>query len=128
MKLRKPSGIFVLMTAAAVLLSALFTAAPAAFAAGNDPAEPHAGTKTAQLIWTEDNATATFLYSETKYTEGGSYGGQTITEVYTGTDVTASGEEPEWAFSFNEDVKKVVFDQSFASVSPTSIAGWFLAF
>ena len=46
--------------------------------------------KTPQAIWCESNTTLYFINSETVYAEGGTYDGQTVTNVWSGNDVVAS--------------------------------------
>ena len=81
--------------------------------------------KTAQAIWTEGNTTLTFTYEE-PVSVGGTYGGQTVSAVWSGTAVTATGtNNPGWIDTVKGSLTAVVFKQSFQSVKPTSCSGWF---
>ena len=52
--------------------------------------------KTAQAIWTAGNTTLTFTYEE-PVSVGSTYNGQTVSAVWSGTDVTATGiNNPGW--------------------------------
>ena len=83
--------------------------------------------QTAKAIWTAGNTTLTFVYDKTNYVAGTStYGGQTVTNVWTGTAVTATGANaPGWLATVQGSVTKVVFASTFASVKPTSCHRWF---
>ena len=84
--------------------------------------------KTAQAIWTAGNTTLTFTYEE-PVSVGSTYGGQTVTAVWSGTAVTASGTtNPGWTTDINESVKTVVFTNAFKNVKPTSCFSWFYKF
>ena len=79
---------------------------------------------TAQAIWTEDNSTLTFTYA-VPYSVGGTYGGQTITNVWSGEAVTATGTNlPGWN-TIKASCTTVKFDPSFKNVKPTSLYYWF---
>ncbi len=78
-----------------------------------------------QAIWTEADGTLTFS-CEPQVTVGDFYGGVTITNVWSGTDVTATGEAgPLWNQVIRYKVRKVRVDSSFAAVKPTSTCKWF---
>ena len=80
---------------------------------------------TAQAIWTEGNSTLTFTYA-VPYSVGGTYGGQTITNVWSGEAVTATGiNVPEWVSTAKGTMTTVKFDASFKNVKPTSCCDWF---
>lgn len=80
---------------------------------------------TAQAIWTEGNSTLTFTYA-VPYSVGGTYGGQTITNVWSGEAVTATGiNVPEWVSTAKGTMTTVKFDASFKNVKPTSCFSWF---
>ena len=84
--------------------------------------------KTAQAIWCSSNTTLYFINSETVYVAGQTYNGQTITSVWSGTQVTDTGTEaPEWN-GIKSACTKVVFDASFADVRPLSCYEWFANF
>ena len=86
--------------------------------------------KTAQAIWTEGNTTLTFTYEE-PVSVGSTYGGQKVTNVWSGTAVTASN-TPGWVdpWTFNSPVQisltTVEFKASFKNIKPTSCSKWFL--
>ena len=70
-----------------------------------------------------DPATLYFLAAETEPT--GTYNGQTITEVWSGEAVTKSGYyAPDWS-SYNRNITRVVFEESFKAVKPTTCLRWF---
>ena len=78
----------------------------------------------AQAILTEDNATLTFCYGPKVTTR---FRGADVTQVWSGTDVTASADSyPKWTNVVKADLTTVVFDPSFAAVRPLRLAGWFL--
>ncbi len=78
-----------------------------------------------QAIWTEADGTLTFLCGP-QLAVGEFYDGVTITNVWSGTDVTATGEEgPLWNPVIRYKVRKVRVDSSFAAVKPTSTCKWF---
>ncbi|MBQ1626551.1 MAG: hypothetical protein II100_03455 [Prevotella sp.] len=86
--------------------------------------------ETPQVIWCSGNTTLYFINSETLYTANDTYDGQTVTQVWSGTDVTDTPNDyvPGFKFVTNDDCTKVIFDESFASVLPNSCHGWFDAF
>ncbi len=64
--------------------------------------------------------TLVFTYDEdSSYSPGGM-----ITAVWSGTEVTASGDEPGW-YSYRANIEKVIFYESFENVTPNSTAKWF---
>ncbi len=78
----------------------------------------------AQAILTEDNATLTFCYGPKVTTR---FRGADVTQVWSGTDVTASADSyPKWTNVVKADLTTVVFDPSFVAVRPLRLAGWFL--
>ncbi len=88
-----------------------------------------AQTKTAYAVYCagsdaeNDPATLYFLAAETEPTE--TYNGQTITEVWSGEAVTKSGyHAPDWS-SYNRNITRVVFEESFKAVKPTTCLRWF---
>ena len=83
--------------------------------------------QTPYAIWCEDNTTLYFTNSNETYAAGGTYDGQSITTVWSGTEVTnhTSGVSSPWASSLYLSVKKVVFDESFKAVKPQTLSGWF---
>ena len=85
---------------------------------------------TPQVIWCESNTTLYFINSETLYEAGDTYDGQTVTNVYSGEDVTASPIDGDPAFTMDlwEVCTRAVIDKSFASVRPTSCHDWFCDF
>ena len=87
--------------------------------------------ETPQAIWCESNTTLYFINSETLYAEGGTYDGQTVTNVWSGTDVTNSSSNifPSWFWEYiYQTCTRVVFDESFASVRPITCGSWFAGF
>ena len=85
-------------------------------------------TPTAQAVWVEGNKTLYFIYQETVVKKGDTFDTKTVTDVWSGTAVTATGEStPGWR-NIRRDVTKVKFDNSFASVKPTSFDSWFWGF
>ena len=80
---------------------------------------------TTKAIWTADNNTLTFLDSNTTYKAGDSYNGQTVTNVWYGSEVTASANTPAWLSAVKGTVTKVVFAASFKNVKPTKCLNWF---
>ncbi|GEM_PF-1451384 len=83
-----------------------------------------------QVIWTEDSHTLTFVSSLSGviYTPGENYNGQTVTAVWSGSDITNTpvndGKAP-WTDTVKNKLTKVVIDQSFSDVRPKSTAYWF---
>jgi len=82
-----------------------------------------------QTVWTEGNTTLTFLNSETVYASGDDFNGQTVTNVWSGLDVTKSPASvfavPRWISSVSSSLTTVVFDESFKDVKPQSTNRWF---
>ena len=58
--------------------------------------------ETPQAIWCESNTTLYFINSETLYAAGDTYDGQTVTNVWSGTDVTNSSSNifPSWFWEY----------------------------
>lgn len=85
----------------------------------------------AQAIWCSGNHTLYFTYHE-PYSAGGSYNGNTITYVWSGTDVTNTTDGADWGewdyYALQSQCTTVVFDASFAAVRPVSCKNWFLSF
>ena len=94
-----------------------------------DATESVFGGSVAQAIWTAGNSTLTFYYGKQV---SGSFGGEKITNVWSGTDVTDSGNGwPKWYSNADNSPTKatrVVFDNSFSVVRPTSTYAWFYKF
>ena len=87
--------------------------------------------KTPQAIWCQGNNTLYFINDETEYYPGDSFRDQSVSNVWSGTDVTQSGSlYPKWytSSSMSGVVERVVFDHSFEEVRPTSLSGWFSSF
>ena len=79
-----------------------------------------------QVIWCEDNTTLYFINSETMYDAGDTYDGQIVTNVWSGSAVTATpDDDPDFNTTAKYYCTRVVFDESFAAVRPTSCYGWF---
>ncbi len=82
--------------------------------------------QTPYAIWCEGNSTLYFTNSNETYAVGGTYDGNTITNVWSGDDVTNYGDQPQWnIFEVGINCTKVVFDQSFREVKLTSLKRWF---
>ena len=76
--------------------------------------------QTPYAIWCEDNTTLYFTADGNTYAAGGTYNGQTITNVWNGNYIANSGDyAPAWNETVKSTVTNVVFDSSFASVRPT---------
>ncbi len=91
---------------------------------------------TAYAVWCSGNKTLYFtersgtLSKGGTFTPAGSSVNQTITNVWSGSDVTATGtDDPGWkTLSVYNYATTVVFEPSFKSVRPTSTNSWFEAF
>ena len=82
----------------------------------------------AQAIWTQWNSTLYFYYGPQVY-EDDYFMGETVTGVWSGTDVTESKWEPAWSsWEVQHNVATVLFDSSFLEVKPTSTCRWFYGF
>ena len=79
---------------------------------------------TPYAIWCEGNTTLYFTNSTETYAASGTYDGQTITNIWSGDEVTNYGDQPQWS-SVGNSCTKVVFDQSFSEVKLTSLKRWF---
>lgn len=83
------------------------------------------------VIWSESENTLFFIYEEEPvedYEESRWWGNHSVTEIWMGNIVSATGwSHPAW--SHNDAVislaQKVVFDESFAQLRPTSCYEWF---
>ena len=83
------------------------------------------------VIWSESENTLFFIYEEEPvedYEESRWWGNHSVTEIWMGNIVSATGwSHPAW--SHNDAVislaQKVVFDESFANLRPTSCYEWF---
>ena len=80
---------------------------------------------TPYAIWCEGNTTLYFINSNETYAVDGSYDGQTITNIWSGDEVTNYGDRPQWTAVVGMNCTKVVFDQSFREVKLTSLKRWF---
>ncbi len=71
-----------------------------------------------------------FIYMIGAYTTDDTYDGQTVTQVWSGTDVTETPNDyyPGFKFVTHDDCTKIIFDESFVSVLPNSCHGWFDGF
>lgn len=86
----------------------------------------------AQVIWTESNGTLNFYYGKQRKV-GGTYGGHTVTKVWSGEDVTnrtyLGATTGQWQnCGINDKVKTVIFDKTFANVMPHNTVYWFNLF
>ena len=70
----------------------------------------------AYALWCEGNKTVYYVYGETAYAAGGTYDGQTITQVFE-NKVTES--------SIKSQVETVVLESSYCSSKPTNLTGLF---
>ena len=84
-----------------------------------------------QALWCSGNNTLYFVNNilGQSYAPGSTYKGQTVTNVWSGTKVTDTGERgnPGWN-AIKDACTKVVFEPSFADVRPKSLYGWFSGF
>lgn len=82
---------------------------------------------TTQAVWCAGNHTLYFVNAQENYQAGGEYDGQTITSVTSGNDVTNTGttQRPSWGLMTRADLQRVVFDESFAMVTPQKLYSWF---
>ena len=77
------------------------------------------------VFWCEDNATLYFVNVPFEAVSDGKWDGHTITQAWNGDVVTNTGTtEPGWRILM-EKVTKVVIDDSFAQLRPTSCYAWF---
>ena len=77
--------------------------------------------QTPYAIWCEGNTTLYFTADGNNYTPGGTYNGQTITNVWSGNYITQSGSSyPSWHSIVVGSVKNVVFDSSFKARQTTA--------
>jgi len=83
--------------------------------------------QTPYAIWCGGDNTLYFTNSNEAYAADGTYDGKTITQVWSGDAVTNVGAqaEPQWTATAAPTCTKVVFDQSFQTVKPTSLNSWF---
>lgn len=102
---------------------------------------PKNGGKVAQAVWCIGNNTLYFV-NASQLKAGDTWGGQTITMVWSGAQVTDTGSgEPWWTVyrykkkpsddyydDMNKTIQRVVFDQSFADACPQSLFGWFVGY
>ena len=80
-----------------------------------------------QAIWCSGNKTLYFVNNIVgqSYAQGDTYQGQTVTNVWSGTNVTNVGwGTPKWN-AIAADVERVVFDKTFTWVRPKSLFKWF---
>ena len=92
----------------------------------------------AQAVWCDGNKTLYFVYKE-PISVGGTYDGQTVTQVWSGEAVTNTGtlapNYPGW-YTWNQDnagavwknATTIKFDVSFVAVAPKSLFNWFFDF
>lgn len=85
-------------------------------------------TELAQALWFESNKTLYFLNSKEYYQAGDNYNGNVITSVWSGDQVTNTGNNaPGWS-TVKTDATTVVFEASFADVRPRSLCQWFAGY
>lgn len=89
--------------------------------------------ETPYAVWCVGNNTLYFTNTSEVLTASGTFTPEgatdpvTITNVWSGTDVTASADTPGWINNYNvySKIKYVVFESSFAAVRPTKLQKWF---
>ena len=80
------------------------------------------------VVWCSDNTTLYFDYNKVPEI-GDTYNGQTVTNVWSGTAVTATGNTaPAWNSVVKFACTNVEFTPTFANVSPLSCCCWFDGF
>ena len=83
------------------------------------------GERIPSVIWCKDNGTLYFTNAIKTYAEGDTFKGQKVTDVWSGTEVTASGTSaPNWVLK-KDDISSIIIDKTFADVRPTSCRSWF---
>ena len=81
---------------------------------------------TPYAIWCEAESTLFFLQSDAEIKEGDAYLGHVVTKLWKADEVTNTGEnEPGWRSVVKSSLVKVVFDETFKAVTPTSTYQWF---
>lgn len=95
--------------------------------AGTTTATYTISAQNAYAVWTEDNATLTFMMADDEPAVGELFDGNVITAFWAGKDVLQSPLDgvPAWNSTVKDKVKVVNFDPTFAEASPKSIAYWF---
>lgn len=79
-------------------------------------------------LWCEDNATLYFLSSSEAMSAGQEHDGHTISAVWSGNDVTMTERNiPQWNTIANK-ASAVKIEESFKTVTPTSLYAWFYSF
>ena len=79
-------------------------------------------------IWCNGNKTLYFVTTNTNPTAGTYWGGNLITNIWSGNDVTKTGwGTPKWMDVANS-ATTVVFESTFANVKPNSLFKWFNGF
>lgn len=79
----------------------------------------------AYAVWCEGNTTLYFLTSSEAISKGETYDGQSVTAIWSGADVTKSGNMPEWIEVVKDKVTNIVIKESFKMVQPLSTRAWF---
>ena len=83
----------------------------------------------AYALWCEGNKTVYYVYGETAYAAGGTYDGQTITQVVEGGRLFYWINEEEGEYFLAEgprlNAERVVIDASFKDFKPTDCSIWF---
>ncbi len=90
-------------------------------------AQAQTQTQTPYAIWCADINTLYFTADGNTYAVGDTYNGQKITNVWSGTQISASptNTEPSWISTISKKVTNIIFDSSFANIKPTSCQSWF---
>ena len=80
-------------------------------------------------LWCAGNNTLYFVNTKKNITIGSQYDfteNNAVTAMWSGADVTNIGTAlPKWGWTVMNDLKKVVFDESFKEVKPISTISWF---
>lgn len=91
--------------------------------------------QTAYAVYCEGDNSLHFLCSDETLKVGDALPstGQVITKLWSGTQVTNSGNEPGWGtmdYNYNKEIHiaNVVFEESFKTASPQNCTRWFLKF
>lgn len=82
--------------------------------------------KWSEVLWCEDNSTLYFIQRENNTTTPGKWGGWDVERLAVSNSVDNTGtSKPAWVDKVGKQVKRVVFDSSFANSAPFSTAYWF---
>ncbi len=85
-----------------------------------------AQTKWSEVLWCADNSTLYFIQRENNTANPGKWGSLNVDRLAVAQSVDNSGTyKPVWLEIVRPNVKRVVFDSSFANAAPFSTAYWF---